>query len=55
MKSLNARRPRRTHVTWFAAVTAVAAVITLSGIGMGSPSPELPRTLGRPNPEGTSI
>ena len=52
MKPLFNKRRTPTHVRW---LTAVATVITVSGIGMINPSTELPRSLGRPNPEGTSI
>ena len=53
MKPVIARRPVRTYVQGFAAV--VATVLTLSGIGMTTRSTELPRSVGRPNQEGTSI
>jgi hypothetical protein len=52
MQPLFVKRPTPTHVKWLA---AVATVITLGGVGMINPSTELPRSLGRPNPEGTSI
>jgi hypothetical protein len=55
MKPLINTRPGRTNVTVLAAVATVVAVITLSGAGTSSLPTELPRSLGRPNPEGTSI